>query len=478
MHPHQMSAVALLDAYRARRALAGRSDARRARSRRDVRAAPPRDLICSRPSARSPTPAPRKRAGRRASRSGRSTACRPPSRTTSPPGASRGRSARRRRPDARRRRRAARRAAARSGRDPLRQDDDARLRHAVVRACRAFTRWRATPGTSRATPAVRPRAPARRRRRATARCISAPTSAARCACRPAGAAFRPQAEPGPRADRSALHRPRRRADDAHRRRRRADDGDAVAARRARRHEPAARRRSTGRRAAPNLRGLRIGLLLDAGCGLPPTPEVRAAVERAARDFEAAGAHVEPMAPFLTQDDARRPRPLLAHALAGRHRRACRRSGARRCCPSSAPGPNRRAALSGERFSAASARSSRCAKRAVAATQPFDFVLSPTAPITAFPAELRLAEQRPAEPVRAYRLHRPLQHVGAAGRDDQLRLSAEGLPIGLQIVGRRFDDLGVLAVAQAYEVIPARRRASLARAAEGRASVIAPSRGPV
>ena len=30
--------------------------------------------------------------------------------------------------------------------------------------------------------------------------------------------------------------------------------------------------------------------------------------------------------------------------------------------------------------------------------------------------------------------------------------AEGLPIGLQIVGRRFDDVGVLSVARAYEDI--------------------------
>src|SRR5271170_3767406 len=50
-----------------------------------------------------------------------------------------------------------------------------------------------------------------------------------------------------------------------------------------------------------LKGLRVGLLLDAGCGVPPTPEVKAAVQRAAKDFEAAGAHVEPLKPFLTQD---------------------------------------------------------------------------------------------------------------------------------------------------------------------------------
>src|SRR3984957_10104310 len=50
-----------------------------------------------------------------------------------------------------------------------------------------------------------------------------------------------------------------------------------------------------------LKGLRVGLLLEAGCGAPPTPEVKAAVERAAKDFEAAGAHVEPLKPFLTQE---------------------------------------------------------------------------------------------------------------------------------------------------------------------------------
>ena len=49
-----------------------------------------------------------------------------------------------------------------------------------------------------------------------------------------------------------------------------------------------------------LRGLRIGLLLDAGCGLPVEPEVRAAVLRAAQLLEQAGAMVVEMPPFLTQ----------------------------------------------------------------------------------------------------------------------------------------------------------------------------------
>ncbi|MFY1005232.1 hypothetical protein ACNF5F_27870, partial [Escherichia coli] len=43
----------------------------------------------------------------------------------------------------------------------------------------------------------------------------------------------------------------------------------------------------------DVRGLRIGLQLDAGCGLPLDPEIRAAVEAAARLFESAGAIVTP-----------------------------------------------------------------------------------------------------------------------------------------------------------------------------------------
>ena len=56
-------------------------------------------------------------------------------------------------------------------------------------ACRAIIRSRAIPGTSTAIPAARRPARARRRRRSTGRCMSAPTSAARSACRPAGAAY-------------------------------------------------------------------------------------------------------------------------------------------------------------------------------------------------------------------------------------------------------------------------------------------------
>ena len=51
----------------------------------------------------------------------------------------------------------------------------------------------------------------------------------------------------------------------------------------------------------DLKGLRIGLLLDAGAGVPAEPQVAAAVCAAAALFEAHGAIVEPVRPYFTPD---------------------------------------------------------------------------------------------------------------------------------------------------------------------------------
>ena len=89
---------------------------------------------------------------------------------------------------------------------------------------------------------------------------------------------------------------------------------------------------------------------------------------------------------------------------------------------------------------------------VAACAAFDYVISPTAPMPAFPAELPSPTNDPL---------RPLEHIGFTvpfNMSEQPAASincgytAAGLPIGLQIAGRRFDDLGVLQIARAFELI--------------------------
>ena len=76
---------------------------------------------------------------------------------------------------------------------------------------------------------------------------------------------------------------------------------------------------------------------------------------------------------------------------------------------------------------------------------------------AFAAELASPLHDPA---------RPFEHIGftvAYNMTEQPAASIncgytnDGLPIGLQIIGRRFDDLGVLRLAKAYEELrPAQR----------------------
>jgi Asp-tRNA(Asn)/Glu-tRNA(Gln) amidotransferase A subunit family amidase len=203
----------------------------------------------------------------------------------------------------------------------------------------------------------------------------------------------------------------------------------------------------------SLKGLRVGLMMEAGCGVPPTPEVRAAIERAARDFEAPGAHVEPLKPFLTQgmldglDRFWRARALGDIRALTDERRSLVLPFIRDWAESAA-GLSAVEALHGFNQIA------EIRKAAIATTHEFDFVLSPTAPMTAFPAEWASPSCDP--------LH-PFPQVGftvAFNMSEQPAASvncgydADGLPIGLQIIGRRFDDVGVLKIARAFEAMRA------------------------
>ncbi len=202
-----------------------------------------------------------------------------------------------------------------------------------------------------------------------------------------------------------------------------------------------------------LRGLRVGLLMAAGCGDPATAPVEAAVERAASDLAAAGAFVEPLAPFLTQemldglDRFWRMRALIDLRATPPERRE-------KILPFIRAWAESATGLSGEALFHGFSQMRAMAKAAIAATQPYDFVLSPTAPITAYPAEMASPSGDPFNPFShigftvAFNMSEQPAATINCGYDDQ------GLPIGLQIVGRRFDDVGVLGLAMAFEAMRA------------------------
>ena len=203
--------------------------------------------------------------------------------------------------------------------------------------------------------------------------------------------------------------------------------------------------------AEKLKGLRIGLLLEAGCGLALEPQVRAAVERAARLFERAGAVVAPMRPFMTQamldgmDHFWRMRSHVDLKALAPQRKA-------KVLPYIQQWADSAAAMSGEAVFKAQHQFHLTRVATVHACSPFDFVISPTSPVPAFAAEAPSPTNDPM---------RPLEHIGFTvpfNMSEQPAASincgytSDGLPIGLQIAGRRFDDLGVLQVSRAFELI--------------------------
>ena len=200
-----------------------------------------------------------------------------------------------------------------------------------------------------------------------------------------------------------------------------------------------------------MKGLRIGLLLDAGWGMAVETEVRAAIEAAARAFEAAGAIVTPLEPFTTRamidgmDDFWRTRAWLDICALP----APRRAGVLPYITAWARGG---AGLSGERVFRGYSMMGAMRDAAVAACRPFDFVLTPTAPMPAFDATFAGPTNDPATPFEHIAFTVPFNMSEQPAASINCGYTAGGLPIGLQIVGHRFDDLGVLQVARAWELM--------------------------
>lgn len=203
--------------------------------------------------------------------------------------------------------------------------------------------------------------------------------------------------------------------------------------------------------AEHLRGLRIGLLLDAGCGLAVEPEIKAAVERAARLFEAAGAIVEPMQPFMSQamldgmDHLWRMRSLTDLNALSPAQRA-------KVLPYILQWAESAAGFSGEHMFRAFSQFHATRVASVAACAKYDYVLSPVSPNMPAPAEHPSPTNDPLRPLEHIGFTVPFNMSEQPAASINCGYSAAGLPIGLQIAGQRFDDLGVLKVSRAFEQV--------------------------
>jgi aspartyl-tRNA(Asn)/glutamyl-tRNA(Gln) amidotransferase subunit A len=197
------------------------------------------------------------------------------------------------------------------------------------------------------------------------------------------------------------------------------------------------------------RGLRLGLWLDAGWGLPVDGEVRAAIEAAATAFAAAGAVVEPVPAFTTREmadgmnDFWRLRSWLDISALPEARRD-------RVLPFIRAWAARGAQLSGAQVFHGYSQMAALREAAVAATQRFDFVLSPVSPIVNFPAEWAMPSNDPSRAMEHIAFTLPFNMSEQPAIALNAGYARDGFPIGLQLAGRRHDDLGVLRIAHAWE----------------------------
>jgi aspartyl-tRNA(Asn)/glutamyl-tRNA(Gln) amidotransferase subunit A len=202
---------------------------------------------------------------------------------------------------------------------------------------------------------------------------------------------------------------------------------------------------------PELRGLRIGLWMDAGWGDAVQPEVAQVIEAAARLFERAGAVVERLAPFVTRDMADgmdrfwRMRSWLDIQALPPERRA-------KVLPYILDWVAPAAGFDGPTVFHGYSQMQALREAANAATAPFDFMLSPVSPMPAFRADWASPLNDPQRPFEHIAFTLPWNMSEQPALAINAGYTAAGLPIGLQIIGRRFDDLGVLRLGAAWEAM--------------------------
>ncbi|MEM5476290.1 amidase [Pacificibacter sp. AS14] len=199
----------------------------------------------------------------------------------------------------------------------------------------------------------------------------------------------------------------------------------------------------------NVTGLKIGLMLEAGCGTDADPEVAAAVAQAAAVFASLGAEVVPIEPVLTRtmldglDIAWRSRfwgmmedlspTQRAKVLPYIHDWA--EVGAHATAQDVARGYEQTFAMR---------------RAAAAAFQQVDVILSPVNPDVSYPADWASPTNDPARPFEHICFTVPWNMGEQPACSINCGFSQSGMPIGLQIVAPRFQDELVFALARTYE----------------------------
>ncbi len=196
-------------------------------------------------------------------------------------------------------------------------------------------------------------------------------------------------------------------------------------------------------------GLTIGLMLDAGCGFDADAEVIAAVVAAAKEFEERGATIVPIEPVLKRnmldglDVAWRARfwGMIEPLSADRQSKILpyilewAKDGKDAKATDVAAGIDQTFAMRGA---------------TAAAFENVDFILSPVNPTVSYPAEWASPTNDPRRPFEHIAFTMPWNMGEQPACSINCGFSLSGMPIGLQIVAKKFEDDRVFALARAFE----------------------------
>ncbi|QTQ96574.1 amidase [Pseudomonas aeruginosa] len=199
----------------------------------------------------------------------------------------------------------------------------------------------------------------------------------------------------------------------------------------------------------SVRGLRVGLQLDPGCGLQPDAEIRAAIEAAARLFEEHGAQLSIVEPLMERNlldglnDFWRARLWGELLLLDETRRA-------RVLPYIHAW-----AEGGERVSGVDAvrgfnQTFEMRRRAARLFGEIDLLLTPTNQVEAFPADWASPLNDPQRPFEHIVFTVPWNMGEQPALSINCGFTAAGMPIGLQLVAPRFADTWLLRIGKTYE----------------------------
>jgi amidase len=204
-----------------------------------------------------------------------------------------------------------------------------------------------------------------------------------------------------------------------------------------------------------VKGLRIGWLADWGGAYAMEPGILDACAGGLRVLEDLGAVVEPLPPPFPAEKLWSSWVTLRAMLSAGGKKALYDDPAKRALtkPETIWEIEQGLGLSAQEVYEASVIRSRWYTHAARLFSRFDALVLPTAQVWPFPAEWTWPKEIAGRRMDTY--HRwmevviPASLIGLPALSVPLGLGPQGLPSGMQIIGRSGDDAGVLAIGQAY-----------------------------